>query len=189
MQLLAEITHGGVGTGLLSNSSYHPDTLELIRPKNSKCMIFIFNGLNSIRVVKLRFTFFCVRMTASNKDLMVRLITLLLLCVTLFGCEKELPVYSDNPLDGGGLLYKPNSNEPITAKVESYHENGQLEMLYTAIDGKPEGLKQSWHDNGQLELRGTYVNGKREGLAWFSSGTRTDSLSIRARMSTASSKA
>jgi len=34
-------------------------------------------------VTQLRFTFFCVRMTEDRKDLMMRLITLLLLCFTL----------------------------------------------------------------------------------------------------------
>ena len=59
----------------------------------------------------------------------MRLITLLLLCVALIGCEKELPVYSGEPLRRDGLLYKPNSNEPLTARVERYHENGQLAIL------------------------------------------------------------
>jgi len=99
-------------------------------------------------------------MTGDTKDLMMRLITLLLLTVVLIGCEKELPVYSGTPLDSGGILYKPNSNEPLTAGVERYYENGQLEILYTVIDGKKEGLQQQWHENGQLEKEFTLANGK-----------------------------
>ena len=94
----------------------------------------------------------------------MRPVTILLLCIALVGCEKELPVYSDKPLRRDGVLYKPNSNEPLTARVERYHENGQLEILYTAIDGKKEGLLKQWHDNGQLWSELSYVNDKREGL-------------------------
>ncbi len=39
-------------------------------------------------------------------------------------------------LERDGLLYKPNSTEPLTAKVEQFDENGQLTIMYTAIDGK-----------------------------------------------------
>jgi len=83
-----------------------------------------------------------------------------MLSVVLVGCEKELPVYSGEPLRRDGLLYKPNSNEPLTARVERYYENGQLEILYTVIDGKKEGLQQQWHENGQLEKEFTLANGK-----------------------------
>ena len=102
----------------------------------------------------------------------MRLTILLVLCSILVGCEKELPIYSDKPLSRDGLLYKPNSNEPLTARVERYYENGQLEILYTAIDGKREGIQQTWHENGQLKLKATYVNGKREGLGqgWYENG-------------------
>ena len=94
----------------------------------------------------------------------MRLIALLLLSVVLIGCEKELSVYSGKPLDRGGILYKPNSNTPLTAKVERYHENGQLKDLFTVIDGKLEGLHQVWLENVQLKVEVTYVNGKRDGI-------------------------
>ena len=84
----------------------------------------------------------------------MRLTILLVLCSILVGCEKELPIYSDKPLSRDGLLYKPNSNEPLTARVERYYENGQLEILYTAIDGKREGIQQKWHENVLAEAKG-----------------------------------
>jgi antitoxin component YwqK of YwqJK toxin-antitoxin module len=67
-------------------------------------------------------------------------------------------------LERDGLLYKPNSTEPLTAKVEQFDENGQLTIMYTAIDGKKEGLFQWWYDNGQLKQECTYVEGENEGL-------------------------
>ena len=102
----------------------------------------------------------------------MRLTILLVLCSILVGCEKELPIYSDKPLSRDGLLYKPNSNEPLTARVERYYENGQLEILYTAIDGKREGIQQTWHENGQLKHKAPHVNGKSEGLLqnWHENG-------------------
>jgi hypothetical protein len=121
---------------------------------------------------KLHFIFFCVRMTANNKDQTMRLTTLLLLCSILVGCEKELPVYSGETLERDGLFYKPNSNEPLTARVELYRENGQLKQVGNVVNGKREGLVQWWHDNGQLSQKATYVNGKREGLyqKWHKNG-------------------
>jgi hypothetical protein len=73
---------------------------------------------------------------------------LLLLCVALVGCEKELPLYSGMPLVRDGLLYKPNSNEPLTARVEEYGKDGQLWAKYTVIDGKREGLHQDYWIDG-----------------------------------------
>jgi hypothetical protein len=117
----------------------------------------------------------------------MRLTTLLVLCSILAGCDqistyvceavKEscqhvLPVYTGVPLERGGLLYAVNSTEPLTARVERYHLNGQLGGSSTAIDGKLEGLYQEWHGNGQLGNETTYVNGKQEGLdqQWLENG-------------------
>ena len=102
----------------------------------------------------------------------MRPITILLLGLALAGCEVESPVYSGEVLRRDGLLYKPNSDKPLTARVKRYHENGQLEILYTAVEGKPLGLKQNWHDSGQLGVRGLYVDGRRQGLFqfWYENG-------------------
>ena len=81
----------------------------------------------------------------------MRLTTLLLLCMALIGCEKEVPVYSGTPLVRGGILHGSNSNAPLTATVERYHENGQLEILYTVINGKEAGYYRLWHDNGTVK--------------------------------------
>ena len=90
-------------------------------------------------------------------------------------------------LERDGLLYKPNSTEPLTAKVEQFDENGQLMIRYTAIDGKKEGLFQGWYDNGQLKQECTYVDGKLDGVKqnWY----RDVSLTLRSRMLMARMKA
>ena len=62
---------------------------------------------------------------------MMRLITLLLLCVALVGCEKELPVFKGSPLERGGLFYAPHSTEPLTANVEEYYDSGALNRTFT----------------------------------------------------------
>ena len=127
----------------------------------------------------------------------LRLITtLLILCSALMGCEKELPVYDGEVLYRDGMFYKPNSNVPLTAKVETYHENGQLKTQYTLIkgkkegvltvfyedgqlnnkyalvNGKAEGVSKGWHQNGRLSFEATFVNGKEEGLEkhWYENG-------------------
>jgi len=84
-------------------------------------------------------------------------------------------------LERDGLLYKPNSTEPLTAKVEQFDENGQ------PIDGKKEGLFQWWYDNGQLKQECTYVDGKLDGVKqnWY----RDVSLTLRSRMLMARMKA
>ena len=95
---------------------------------------------------------------------MMRLITLLLLCVALVGCEKELPVFKGSPLEREGLFYAPNSTEPLTADVEEYYESGALKETFSLIAGTKQGLEQSWSEKGQLKKEQTYVKGKREGL-------------------------
>lgn len=95
----------------------------------------------------------------------MRLTILLVLFSILAGCDQipkaikvgwvqNTPAFEGQPLERDGFLYKPNSNEPLTARVERYHENGQLEILYTAIDGKREGIQQKWHENVPAEAKG-----------------------------------
>ena len=135
-------------------------------------------------------------MPEDTKDLMMRIITLLLLSVVLIGCEKEIPVFKGSPLEREGLFYAPNSTEPLTANVEEYYESGALKKTFslvagakqgletwwsekgqlkeeqTYVKGKREGLDQQWHENGQLELKMTMVSDKQEGLSqqWFENG-------------------
>ena len=108
----------------------------------------------------------------------MRLITLLLLCFALVGHAQELSVYKGEVLVRNGLSYKPFTNEPLTAKVERYHENGQLKVLYTVINGKREGLHQLWYENGQLNFEFANVNGKQEGLGqwWHENGQLRDEV-------------
>jgi len=84
-------------------------------------------------------------------------------------CDKVLPVYKGEPLVRGGIHYAANSNEPLTARVERYHENGQLEFQGLFVNGKKEGLYQGWYDNGQLEILYTAIDGKKAGLQqeWY----------------------
>jgi len=80
------------------------------------------------------------------------------------GCNKELPVFDGEVLKRDGLLYKPDSTVPLTAKVEHFHENGQLKTQYTAIEGKREGLVKDWYENGQLYTESTWVKGELNGV-------------------------
>ena len=103
--------------------------------------------------------------------------------VALIGDAQELQVYKGDVLKRDGLYYKPFTNEPLTAKVETYHENGQLEILYTVIDGKREGLFQWWHEKGQLKAEATFVNERLEGLyqLWFLSSEAVDRELLQSR--------
>ena len=104
---------------------------------------------------------------------MKKLTTILLLAALLIPVAADAAeTYSGRVLERDGLLYKPNSNVPLTATVERYYENGQLKLLYTSVHGKGQGLGQSWHDNGQRYVEATSVDGKREGLVrvWHDNG-------------------
>ena len=90
--------------------------------------------------------------------------TLLTLCFVLMGCNKELPVFDGEVLKRDGLLYKPDSTVPLTAKVEHFHENGQLKTQYTAIEGQREGLVKDWYENGQLYTKSAWVKGELNGV-------------------------
>lgn len=98
--------------------------------------------------------------------------TLLIFCAVLVGCDKELPLYNGEVLSRDGLLYKPNSTVPLTAKIVLFHENGQPENQYTVLKGKREGLSPQWYVTGQLRSEATYVSGKKEGImsTWNKSG-------------------
>ena len=90
--------------------------------------------------------------------------TLLTLCFVLMGCNKELPVFDGEVLKRDGLLYKPDSTVPLTAKVEHFHKNGQLKTQYSAIEGKREGLVKDWYENGQLYTESTWMKGELNGV-------------------------
>jgi antitoxin component YwqK of YwqJK toxin-antitoxin module len=62
---------------------------------------------------------------------------------------------NDEVLHRDGFLYCTNSTEPLNAKVERFHDNGQLKEMYTSIYSKEEGLEQMWFDNGQLQGEAT----------------------------------
>ena len=99
----------------------------------------------------------------------LRLTTLLVLCSILVGCTEE---YSGVVLKRGGLLYKPNSTEPLTARVEQFHDNGRLHKTYTSVDGKKEGLERWWYDNGQLDAEKCYRAGELTDMAYCEEQTK-----------------
>ena len=63
----------------------------------------------------------------------MRLITLLMLCFALVGCEKEMPICKGKILDRDGLSYAANTNEPLTGIVEEYYDNGALYQTFILI--------------------------------------------------------
>jgi len=94
----------------------------------------------------------------------LRLTTLLVLCSILVGCTEE---YSGVVLKRGGLLYKPNSTEPLTARVEQFHDNGRLHKTYTSVDRKLEGLDQWWWlENGQLSSESCFRAGEKTDMSY-----------------------
>ena len=90
---------------------------------------------------------------------MKRLLTILCL-VLLVSCSQEPPLL----IIRDGTTYDQNTNEPVTGIVETFHENGQLEVRGNFIDGKPEGFHEEFHENGQLSFRGNWKDGVQDGL-------------------------
>ena len=83
-----------------------------------------------------------------------------------------------------GLFYKKFSNEPFTGDIkgksigsikngkridnwEDYHNNGQLHISKTFVDGKEHGLWVGYHENGRLWGRGKINMGSEVGLWEF----------------------
>ena len=64
-------------------------------------------------------------------------------------------------------MYKPNSNTPLTAKVERYHENGQLSVQGKMKNGEEDGPFRLYYENGQLSSQGMNKNGSMEGIWEF----------------------
>ena len=76
--------------------------------------------------------------------------------------------------DGEALYYAPNEQTPYTGWVKWMHDNGQIDSLGQAKDGKLHGLWTSWYVNGQKMIDGNYKDGKEDGFwtDWYENGQK-----------------
>lgn len=57
-------------------------------------------------------------------------------------------------------IYARDSNGCMTAKVTSYHPNGQPKQYLEVLNGRAYGEYKEWFDNGQLKVSATVVSGE-----------------------------
>jgi antitoxin component YwqK of YwqJK toxin-antitoxin module len=92
----------------------------------------------------------------------MRLLTIL--CLVLLSVHS----YSQEVVTGpflirDGITYHQDTNQLVTGIIETFHENGQLEVRGNYIDGELDGLWEEFYENGQLESRGNLKDGEWEG--------------------------
>ena len=106
-----------------------------------------------------------------HKDIVMRILILILCLVALVGCEQRT-VDASVSQERHGLVYVPNETEPYTGNITKSYPSGQLEYEAALVDGKQNGLTREWHENGQLESEATYVDGEKNGLGryWSENG-------------------
>lgn len=83
-------------------------------------------------------------------------ILLLIISTLLSNCTEEVDF--DSLVERQNIMYKVNSDKGYTGKATQYHENGQLALQCSFVDGRFENEYQSWFENGQLEFACTYSN-------------------------------
>ncbi len=66
-------------------------------------------------------------------------------------------------LDKLELCPKNLSSTNSFGEYKYYYEDGQLQEIYSYIDGKKNGEYKSYYENGQLALIEFYIDGKRNG--------------------------
>mgnify|MGYP006143899947 FL=1 len=71
-----------------------------------------------------------------------------------------------------GLWYEANSLVPFTGMVDSYYENGQLEVFARYVVGVQDGYSEMYYQNGQLRLSSNFTAGEPDGLreSYFENG-------------------
>ena len=58
-----------------------------------------------------------------------------------------------------GIYYHQDTNKFVTGIIETFNENGQLEVRGNYRDGKREGLWEYFDENGNLTKAETFRNG------------------------------
>ncbi len=92
---------------------------------------------------------------------------ILIFVLILSSCSQE---FNEQEFNGNeivkkdGLVWHYSSTEPLTGKVVSFHENGQIKEVGNYINGEKDGLHEVFHENSKLHRRGNYINGEKDGL-------------------------
>jgi uncharacterized protein len=106
-----------------------------------------------------------------NQKFISRSILLIIfISIFLFSCTKEVDF--DSLVERNGIKYKVNSKVGYSGKAVSIHENGQLGLKCSYVNGYLEGLYTEWFDNGQLKTEFIYKKGKKigESTEWYRNG-------------------
>ena len=103
---------------------------------------------------------------------MKKLLSILLLSISLIGYSQERVLYSELTEKGTGNSQTKYFEGALFNGVGfSFHSNGQLDSEGNYKDGKLVGFKR-WYSNGQLQYEFNYKDGQEDGLskAWFEDG-------------------
>ena len=79
--------------------------------------------------------------------------------------EKKVSIKMDEVVKRDATFYKKFSNIPFSGHIESYHPNGQLEIIGEFSEGKKIGKWVEYYMSGVKKSEGKFANGKKDG-AW-----------------------
>ena len=91
---------------------------------------------------------------------MKKLLSILLLSISLIGYSQERVLYSELTGKGTGPWETKYFEGALFNGVGfSFHSNGQLHYESNFKDGELDGLVRTWYDNGQLRFEVNYKDG------------------------------
>ena len=90
-----------------------------------------------------------------------------LLTISILSCETPLTekIEAKYPNDQPKLIsyFREKDGKKEKVKEKYFHENGQLKMEGTILNGKREGEWKAYFDNGQIQSIGEFKDGRRTG--------------------------
>ncbi len=98
------------------------------------------------------------------------IITIALIIFTT-GCGDKT-INETETIEKDDLIYEINAKEAFTGIMQSFHENGKLELQVEHKNGQLDGLLKNWYENGKQESEINYKNGQEHGLFkdWYENG-------------------
>ncbi len=99
----------------------------------------------------------------------------------LSGTDRPYTGVMFNQAQGGQRLSEiPVQAGIINGLARGWHDNGQLEVEETFVDGKSDGVRKRWYANGKLKSETTIVKGELHGAytEWHENGQMSIRMSM-----------
>lgn len=92
--------------------------------------------------------------------------------------QKPLHTYpkisnNESVTNASGVVYRKGIKEPFTGRIVEYHENGNISLDASYLDGLAHGIQVKYFDSGTRALEAIFNGGVLEGTKtrWWENGT------------------